>query len=115
MFLRGTRLEPPRAGMTARIRHIGRVFHEKAGRLIIAGSYMIPGTVNSLCGGRDDPDARIPERTIVTTAVMVEHYCKIGLFCHISPRVVLAGGASVAALSWIGAKATIRESRRVGE
>ncbi|MDX1695381.1 MAG: acetyltransferase, partial [Ketobacteraceae bacterium] len=44
----------------------------------------------------------------------VEHDCTVGGFTHLSPNSVLAGGAKIDSLVWIGACGCVRQLIQVG-
>ena len=51
--------------------------------------------------------AQIGKHVILNTATVVEHDCKVGDFCHLSPNATLCGVSSIGENVWIGAGATV--------
>ncbi len=46
---------------------------------------------------------------IVNTCAVIEHDCKLGEFCHVSPNATLAGGVKVGKCAWIGASSVVKQ------
>lgn len=60
------------------------------------------------------PDARIGAHTIINTAAIVEHDSQVGDFCHVAPRVCLAGSVRVEEGAFVGAGATVTPGVHIG-
>ncbi len=46
---------------------------------------------------------------IVNTCAVIEHDCKLGEFCHVSPNATLAGGVRIGKCVWIGSGSVVKQ------
>lgn len=58
--------------------------------------------------------ARIGEGSIINTAAVIEHDCKLGAHVHVAPGAVLCGDVEIGDRSHVGARAVVRQGVRIG-
>ena len=68
-----------------------------------------------MAGAVVNADVRIGDCCIVNSGAIIEHDCIIEYAVHIAPRAVLSGNSFVAACSWVGVGAVIKQGCKVGK
>jgi acetyltransferase EpsM len=73
-----------------------------------------PGSV-VLAGAVVNSGARIGHHCIVNTHACIEHDVMLGDFVHAAPGSIVAGGATVGKLSYLGMGSLVRDHRTIGQ